>query len=156
VGCDTSRDSLIYAGKYLPRHGDFPLVCADASRLCFRSGTFDAVFCVQNGISAFGVDRGELVAEAMRVTKVGGNILFSSYSPRIWEERVAWFRAQSMAGLVGEIDEARTRAGTIVCTDGFRSTTVSRAEFKRLFSNAGARPRFKDVDGSSVFCVVRR
>ena len=156
VGCDTSKSSLKFAKNYLHSRGSFGLVCADASCLPFRPGIFDVVFCVQNGISAFGANRRELVTEAVRVTKAGGQILFSSYSHRIWKERLAWFRAQSKAGLVGEIDEAATGHGTIVCKDGFRATTVSRAEFKRLFSNAGASPRIEEIDGSSIFCLVRK
>jgi len=156
VGCDTSMNSLVYARSYLHPSRSFGLVCADASLLPFRPGIFDAVFCIQNGISAFGVNRRELVAEAIRVTRLRGRILFSSYSHRIWKERLAWFRAQSKAGLVGEIDEAATGHGTIVCKDGFRATTVSRAEFRRLFSDAGTTPRIEEIDGSSVFCLVRK
>ena len=156
VGCDTSRSSLRFAKSYLHSHRSFGLVCADASCLPFRTGIFDAVFCVQNGISAFGVNRRELVAESVRVTMDGGQILFSSYSHRIWKERLAWFRAQSKAGLVGEIDEAATGNGTIVCKDGFRATTVSRPELRRLFSDAGERPHIEEIDRSSVFCLIRK
>ena len=137
-------------------HRNFGLICADASCLPFRPGVFDAVYCIQNGISAFGVNRRKLVAEAIRVTEDGGQILFSTYSQRIWKERLAWFRAQSKAGLIGEIDEAETGHGTIVCSDGFRAETVSKREFERLFSNAGTRPRTEEIDGSSVFCLARK
>jgi len=156
VGCDTSRSSLRFAGSYLRPRRNFGLVSADASCLPFRPGVFDAVFCVQNGISAFGADRQELVSEAIRVTKEGGHILFSSYSHRIWKERLAWFRSQSEAGLIGEIDEAETGHGTIVCRDGFRASTVSKEEFERLFSRAGTSPRIKEIDRSSVFCLARK
>jgi len=83
-------------------------------------------------------------------------MFFSSYSQRIWKERLAWFRAQSKVGLIGEINEAKTRHGTIVCKDGFRAETVSKSEFERLFSNAGIRPRIEEIDGSSVFCLARK
>ena len=156
VGCDTSRRSLHLATSYMaPRH-NFSLVRADASQLAFREGAFDAVFCIQNGISAFGVDRGRLLAEAVRVTRRGGSILFSSYSPRIWEERLDWFREQARAGLIGEIDEARTGDGTIVCTDGFRAMTVGAAEFVGLYTQLGLRPTVREVDGSSVFAVASK
>ena len=156
VGCDTSWNSLRLAGSYMRPRRNFGLVCADASCLPFRSGVFDAVFCVQNGISAFGADRQDLVSEAIRATKDGGQALFSSYSHRIWKERLAWFRAQSEAGLIGEIDEAETGRGTIVCRDGFRATTVSRKEFERLFSGAGTSTHIKEIDGSSIFCLARK
>jgi len=93
--------------------------------MAFDSCVFDVVFCIQNGISAFGVDQKRLIAESIRVTKNNGVILFSSYSPKIWDARLEWFRMQSQLGLIGEIDEEKTRNGTIVCKDGFRATTVS-------------------------------
>jgi len=156
VGCDTSRSSLRFAESYMRPRRNFGLVCASASCLPFRAGAFDAVFCIQNGISAFGVNHQELVSEAIRITKDGGQMLFSSYSHRIWKDRLAWFRAQSEAGLIGEIDEAETGRGTIVCRDGFRATTVSKKEFGRLFSDASTNTRFKEIDGSSIFCLVRK
>ena len=156
VGCDTSRRSLLLATSFMAPRQNFSLVRADASRLAFREAVFDAVFCIQNGISAFQVDRGRLVAEAVRVTRSGGSIVFSSYSPQIWEERLDWFREQARAGLIGEIDEARTGDGTIVCTDGFRATTVGAAEFIGLYTHLGLRPTVREVDGSSVFAVASK
>ena len=154
VGCDTSRGSLRYATSYLATRRNCVLLQADAVQMGFRTGSFDATLCIQNGISAFAVDRRRLVAEAARVTRDGGRILFSSYSPRIWEERLEWFRAQAGEGLVGAIDESRTGDGTIVCTDGFRSTTVDGDEFARLFDGLGLRAALREVDDSSLFCVA--
>lgn len=156
VGCDTSRRSLLLATSFMAPRQNFSLVRADASRLAFREAVFDAVFCIQNGISAFQVNRGRLVAEAVRVTRSGGSIVFSSYSPQIWEERLDWFREQARAGLIGEIDEARTGDGTIVCRDGFRATTVGAAEFIGLYTHLGLRPTIREVDGSSVFAVASK
>jgi 2-polyprenyl-6-hydroxyphenyl methylase/3-demethylubiquinone-9 3-methyltransferase len=154
VGNDISRGSLDLATSYLRRFRNCDLVRMDASRPAFREGTFDAVFCIQNGISAFGRNRHELVAEAVRVAREGGVVLFSSYSPRIWTDRLDWFRAQSEAGLLGEIDESQTRDGTIVCKDGFRSTTVEGIEFRALFAEVGLAATVCEVDGSSVFARV--
>ncbi|HII40149.1 MAG TPA: class I SAM-dependent methyltransferase [Thermoplasmata archaeon] len=156
VGCDTSRRSLLLARSYTKPHRNIGVVLTDATRTGFRSGVFDTVFCVQNGISAFGVDPGQLVSEALRVTRLGGRVLFSSYSPRIWEERLAWFRLQAKAGLLGEIDEDRTGDGTIVCKDGFRAGTVTREEFAQLFERVGVRPELREVDESSLFCVATK
>jgi len=156
TGCDTSRNSLGLAKDYMRPRRNYDLVCADASRLTFQPGIFDAVLCVQNGISAFGVDRRRLVAEALRVAKDGGLIVFSSYSSKFWKHRLAWFREQSRAGLIGEIDESRTGRGTIVCKDGFRAASVSRAEFRMLFLGAGMRPRIREIDESSLFCVAQK
>jgi SAM-dependent methyltransferase len=156
VGCDTSQRSLRLAQKNMHPLRNVSLLRTDASCLPFRQEAFDAVFCIQNGICAFGADRQRLVEEAMRVTRTGGLLLFSSYSSKIWKDRLAWFREQSRAGLIGEIDEALTKNGTIVCKDGFRATTVRATEFTRLFLKAGTRPHVLEIDGSSLFCLARK
>jgi SAM-dependent methyltransferase len=156
VGCDTSLRSLRLAQTVLHSPRSVDLICADASHLPFRQASFDAVFCIQNGICAFGVDRQRLILEAWRATRPKGKLLFSTYSRKIWKDRVAWFRAQSEAGLIGEIDEALTRSGTIACKDGFRTTTLSAAEFKRLFSKIEARSEIVEIDRSSLFCLARK
>lgn len=156
VGCDVSQASLDLAQSFLGPLRNIVLVRADAVRMPFRAGIFDAVACVQNGISAFGVDRARLVAEAARVARPGGRILFSSYSPRVWEDRLDWFRIQAQAGLIGEIDEERTGDGTIVCKDGFRASTIGGDEFTHLFEGLGLRAAIQEVDGSSLFCIATR
>ncbi len=154
VGCDTSRVSLSLAIEYLRPRRNCALVRSDATQTGFRQGAFDATLCVQNGISAFAVDPRQLVAEAVRVTRVGGLLLFSSYSPKIWEDRLAWFREQAREGLVGDIDESRTQEGTIVCTDGFRATTFGPEDFRRVFEGIGCQATIREVDASSLFCVA--
>ncbi|MGP8159190.1 MAG: class I SAM-dependent methyltransferase [Thermoplasmata archaeon] len=151
AGNDISRASLDLATRYLGALRNCDLFRMDASRLALRDGMFDAVFCIQNGISAFARNRHEFVAEAVRVAKDGGVVLFSSYSPRIWTDRLDWFRAQSRAGLLGEIDESRTEDGTIVCKDGFRASTVAGDEFRALFAELGLVATICEVDKSSVF-----
>jgi 2-polyprenyl-6-hydroxyphenyl methylase/3-demethylubiquinone-9 3-methyltransferase len=64
----------------------------NAIELGFGDRQFDMVICIQNGISAFKVDQQKLIKEAMRVTRSGKTILFSSYSERFWEDRLEWFR----------------------------------------------------------------
>lgn len=154
VGNDVSENSLHLARTYLSKAANCQVVRMDASRMGFRSGAFDGVFCIQNGISAFGTDQRRLAAEAVRVTREGGRVLFSSYSPRIWDARLAWFEAQSRAGLLGEIDRSRTGDGVIICKDGFRATTVDGAGFERLFAGLGRSVTTEEVDGSSLFGIV--
>jgi SAM-dependent methyltransferase len=154
VGNDVSGESLDFARGYMEGCGNCSVFLMDACRMGFGSGVFDCVFCVQNGISAFGVDKGRLVGEAVRVTRDGGVVLFSSYSPKVWEDRLEWFRKQSEFGLVGEIDEDRTCDGTIVCKDGFKATTVGDDEFVELFGELGLDASIIEVDESSVFCKV--
>jgi len=51
-------------------------------------GSFDAVVCIQNGISAFQVDPFELVSESVRVARDHGIIFFSTYSEKFWHDRL--------------------------------------------------------------------
>ena len=154
VGNDISRASLDLATAYLAALQNCDLFRMDASRLALQDGTFDAVFCVQNGISAFARSRRRLVAEAVRVTKEGGVTLFSSYSPQIWTDRLEWFRAQSRAGLLGELDESRSRGGTIVCKDGFRASSVNGEQLRALFATLGLVATIREVDKSSLFAYA--
>lgn len=154
IGNDISMESLELARSYLRSCQNYSIFLTDASHLSFRSRIFDTVFCIQNGISAFWVDKKRLVAESIRVTKDNGIILFSSYSPRIWEARLEWFRKQSQLGLIGEIDEENTRDGVIMCRDGFRATTIRSDQFVKLFDKLGLNASIVEVDESSIFCKV--
>lgn len=153
VGNDTSKESLKLAHA-MESCQNCAVFLMDASQTSFRSGIFDAVFCIQNGISAFGVNKKRLVAESIRITRDNGIIFFSSYSPKIWAARLEWFKEQSRLGLIGEIDEEKTRDGTIVCKDGFKATTVSDDQFAELFHEFGLKASIIEVDESSIFCKV--
>jgi len=154
VGIDTSAQSLALACELLVGYSNCRLVRMDAGVLAFDGGVFDAVLCVQNGLSAFKIDRQRLVSECIRVTRRGGKVLLSTYAERFWEHRLEWFRLQSKEGLVGEIDWTTTRDGVIVCKDGFRATTISANEFEALAGELGIRRRIEEVDGSSLFCEL--
>jgi 2-polyprenyl-6-hydroxyphenyl methylase/3-demethylubiquinone-9 3-methyltransferase len=152
VGIDTSPASLGLACAELgPRVG---LALMDAADLGFGDGAFDAVVCLQNGLSAFHADRHRVVGEALRVLSTGGVALFSSYADSFWEHRLEWFRLQAANGLVGAIDEAATGDGNIVCRDGFTATTIRPDDFRGLFADRGVEPEIVTVDDSSLFCVV--
>ncbi len=155
VGIDTSPENLRLARDLMtddPRCRVFEM---DASDLKFRDGRFDVVVCIQNGVSAFGVDQLKLVKEALRVTRRGGTVLFSSYAAGFWPHRLEWFRLQAERGLLGEIDELATGEGVIVCKDGFLATTVGATEFADLAAACEITPSITEVDGSSLFCVMR-
>jgi SAM-dependent methyltransferase len=154
VGIDTSDKTLTFGRKYLSDKNNCSLIQMDASQLGFTSQVFDAVICVQNGLSAFRVDSRLLTREAVRVTCPGGILLFSSYSPTFWEHRLEWFRIQAGLGLIGEIDESRTGNGTIVCRDGLNLTAVGEPQFKNLFTSDRTTVSVTEVDESSVFCRV--
>jgi 2-polyprenyl-6-hydroxyphenyl methylase/3-demethylubiquinone-9 3-methyltransferase len=127
----------------------------DAVALGFRDGVFDVVACIQNGIAAFDVDQTALMREAVRVTRPGGILLFSSYAAAFWPERLDWFHRQAAEGLIGEIDPARTGDGVITCKDGFRATTATPDDFRRLAATLDLNATIQEVDASSLFCEVR-
>ncbi|MBD3335175.1 MAG: methyltransferase domain-containing protein [Candidatus Eisenbacteria bacterium] len=156
VGIDSSFGNLSHGAPRLVSLSNCRLAAMDAARLAFPDAAFDRVLCLQNGISAFHVDQRELLCEALRVTRPGGLALFSSYAERFWEDRLEWFRRQAAAGLLGEIDEEATGGGVIVCRDGFRATTVTPDRFRRLAQGLAADLQVREVDGSSVFCELRR
>ena len=154
IGIDTSQESLRLAQAFLDHSTMVKLFAMNAIDLGFRDQQFDVVFCIQNGISAFQVDQRKLIQEAIRVTRQGGIVLFSSYSEQFWEERIYWFRLQAEHGLIGEIDEEETGNGVIVCKDGFRTMTFSASDFLNLTSGLGVEPIITEVDRSSLFCEM--
>lgn len=126
----------------------------NAIQLGFRNRVFDRVVCIQNGISAFHVDRIDLVRESIRVTKSGGILFFSTYSASFWKERLEWFEEQAKAGILGDIDYAKTGDGIIVCKDGFRGTTVSPEQFESLRDELNLHAEILEVDKSSLLCKI--
>jgi len=155
VGIDTSHDNLRLARKIAGSTPSYYLFEMNAIALGFRDRQFDMVICIQNGISAFKVNPQKLIKEAMRVTRSGGTVLFSSYSEGFWGNRLKWFQIQSDHGLIGEIDYDATGDGVIVCKDGFRANTVGPDDFISLTSYFDIVPKITEVDGSSVFCEIR-
>ena len=154
IGIDTSLASLRMALEFMGGKSSVRLACMDAISMGFRDRIFDLTLCVQNGISAFAVDQQQLLREAVRVTRSGGLVLFSSYSAQFWEHRLQWFEIQSAHRLIGEIDHQATRNGVIVCKDGFRATTADRTTFEKLAAGLGVTPCITEIDGSSLFCEI--
>ena len=151
-GIDTSLSSLCMALEYLGSKRSVRLACMDCIQMGLRDRSFDLTICIQNGICAFAVDQRQLIREAMRVTRSGGLVMFSSYTPQFWPHRLEWFEIQSAHHLIGEIDYQATGNGTIICKDGFRATTADKGTFEKLAVSAGVTARLTEVDGSSLFC----
>jgi ubiquinone/menaquinone biosynthesis C-methylase UbiE len=154
IGIDTSLISLQMGNEQLSSISNCNLIAANALQLPFPNRLFDAVICIQNGISAFHVDWHDLFQESIRVTKSGGIVLFSSYSEKFWNHRLEWFRKQSEAGLLGELDEEKTGNGVIVCKDGFTGTSVRPNQFLELTAKFDVDVRVKEIDESSLFCEM--
>jgi len=154
IGIDNSLESLQYGRDMLSHIANCHLLCMNAVELSFRDGIFDLTVCIQNGISAFHVNQGELIRESIRVTKPGGIVLFSTYAEKFWPDRLEWFERQSKEGLLGEIDYEKTGNGNIICKDGFTATTVSSAQFGKLMDGFDVDWRLEEVDESSLFCEI--
>jgi SAM-dependent methyltransferase len=153
AGIDTSLNSLRLASREI-RDRNLMLFCMDAVMMGFADDIFDLTACIQNGISAFGVAQTSLIKEAIRVTRPGGIVLFSSYSERIWNERLKWFHIQADEGLLGEIDYEKTGDGVIICKDGFRATTLAPTDFQKLTSALNVSCQIIEIDNSSLFCRI--
>jgi len=156
VGIDTSLSSLGFGLSFLQGVRNCLLLKMDAGRMIFFDGAFDAVVCIQNGISAFQVDPSHLVSESIRVARGNGIIFFSTYSEKFWQHRLEWFRLQAAEGFVGEIDEEKTGDGVIVCKDGFKATTFSPEQFLALTSKLSVDVNIVEVDESSLFCLIKK
>jgi len=154
VGIDTAPDSIALARRTASFGSRCQFLEMDALSLAFDESVFDVVVCVQNGISAFGVDQEVLLRQALRVTRPRGRVLLSTYSENFWEDRLEWFEAQADHGLVGPIDHERTVQGTIVCKDGFHAGIVSPDAFSSLGARLGLKVEVTEVDRSSVFCEI--
>lgn len=153
-GIDNSISSLKLAKETLRDISNCHLCLMDAVALGFRNDFFDSVLCIQNGISALGVDPHDFISECVRVCRPGGTVMLSSYSDKFWPDRLNWFNRQIQEGLLGEIDFDKTGNGVIVCKDGFKATTVSPDDFLSLVSQLGLSADIVEVDNSSVFCEI--
>lgn len=153
AGIDTSMSSLLLGRQTILRpYANCHLVQAHALFLPFPDSSFDVVLCLQNGISAFHVDQLRLLRESLRVIGSGGTAIFTSYSEKIWDQRLEWFYRQADEGLIGAIDPDRTRNGVIVCGDGFTATTVGLDRFLSLTNTLGIRAGIHEVDDSFIAC----
>ena len=153
---DNAPASLALAKKVASGLANVTVLEMDAAALQFPDDPFDVVLCLQNGISAFHRDPGTLMHEALRVCKPGGVALFSTYAGKFWPDRLEWFEMQAGAGLLGEIDRQRTGNGFIACKDGFTATTFTPNQFRALAAVLPAALTLTEVDGSSLFCILRK
>ena len=153
-GIDKSLENLLFGRHNFLSSGSCLLSAMDAFDPAFKSKTFDLVFCIQNGISAFGGDPELLIEKAIRLTKPGGSVLFSSYSDKFWSQRLEWFKIQSENNLIGEIDYDLSVNGSIFCKDGFRASTFNEEKFTVLTSGINKEVKTYEIDESSVFCEI--
>jgi 2-polyprenyl-6-hydroxyphenyl methylase/3-demethylubiquinone-9 3-methyltransferase len=156
IGIDISQDNIELAKSLHQQIAHLEFYKMNAVELNFPADMFDVTICIQNGISAFKEDPYLLLSEALRVTKKGGVLLFSTYSSKIWQDRLHWFQIQADAKLLGEINYEQTKDGIIVCKDGFKAITYSGKEFLELASEFNVDVNIYEVDDSTVFCEIKK
>lgn len=155
TGIDVSEHSVALGREYLGDLANCTVETMDAHTLAFDE-KFDVVLCLQNGLSAMKGDPENLVRRSLGVLAPGGTAFFSSYSPKFWEHRLAWFQEQAEKGLLGEIDMEKTGNGRIVCKDGFTATTFNAEDMERLGEASGRPYRVEEVKDSSIFLILRK
>jgi 2-polyprenyl-6-hydroxyphenyl methylase/3-demethylubiquinone-9 3-methyltransferase len=155
LGIDISLESVMFGKEYLKDFPNVRLEAKNAYNLDFRE-EFDAVLCLQNALSALKGEASNLLEISLRALRKGGTAYFSTYSSKFWTHRLEWFREQAGKGLLGKIDEERTRDGVIVCEDGFQAVTFTEEDFARLGAAPGYEYDIQEVDESSLFLIMTK
>ncbi len=154
VGIDVSMGSLRFARARAGVRPETKLAAMSAAHLAIADDRFDLVLGLQNALSAFNVPPSAVLAESARVTRPGGRLMFASYAPEFWDERLSWFRLQAEHGLIGPLDESASRDGVIVCRDGFRASTLDGRAFQDLAAPLGLEASLRTINGASLICEL--
>lgn len=156
TGIEISGDNVRFGEEYLKNSPNTALLTMDVHDIDY-SESFDAVLCLQNGLSAVKANVPEaFAAKTIKALKKGGKAYFSTYHPKFWEQRLAWFEEQARKGLIGELDMEKTKNGVIICKDGFRATTHSIADLEQIGRSTNCRWQIFEVDDSSIFLVIEK
>lgn len=155
TGIDISEDNVVFGKAYLSGVKNADLVVMDAHNLQL-GGLYDAVLCLQNGLSAMKIEPISYICKMLDLLFQGGKIFISTYSPNFWEQRLLWFQEQADKGLLGEIDMEKTKDGVIVCKDGFRATTHSPEILDAVGKASGYDYEIAEVDDSSIFLIITK
>lgn len=154
VGIDISEDSIELGNEYLKDIPNARMKRMDVHDLTFKE-SFDVILCLQNGLSSMRLSF-ETIKSIMDLVSSGGLLFFSSYSEKFWDIRLKWFQEQASKGLLGEIDTEKTRDGVIICKDGFKATTSSPEQLKKLGESLAYPFKIEEVDESSLFLVIKK
>jgi len=155
VGVDINSESLLYAEKLKNNNANCEFFMMDACNLEFSDNEFDMVYCIQNGISAFNDNPESLLAEALRVTKIRGRVIFSSYSEKFWLPRLRWFMLQAKIGAFEEIDLQKSlNNNTIVTKTGLKMENMTTGGFLNLCNSMGVEGNITEIDNSLIFCEI--
>ena len=156
TGIEISGENVRFGEEYLKDTPNTALLTMDVHDIEY-SNSFDAVLCLQNGLSAVKAEVPELfAAKTIKALKKGGKAYFSTYHPKFWEQRLAWFQEQSKKELIGELDMEKTQNGIIICKDGFRATTYSIADLEKIGRSTNCLWQIFEVYDSSIFLVIEK
>jgi len=157
-GIDISEDNVIFGREYLNNMPNAKLTVMDAHQIepnAFGT-TFQTVLCLQNALSSMKVEPFSYVRKMMSLLSFGGNAWISTYSPKFWLHRLAWFQEQADKGLLGEIDMEQTKDGIIVCKDGFKSFSHTSEQLVEIGKASGYSFEVQEVDESCIFLVITK
>lgn len=155
VGIDISDESVELGKNYLKNNQNAQIMTMDVNNLAFED-KFDAILCLQNGLSAMGITTQSMIKKIMGMIESGGKAYFSTYSEKFWTYRVMWFQEQIEKGLLGELDLDKTKDGMIICKDGFKAVTYTPDDLKRIGELSRYNYQIQEVDESSVFLTITK
>ena len=156
VGIDNAPGNLKLAREYLRDARNVEVHLMSVASLDFTDQSFDLVVSPQNGLSAFGLNPVSVVREALRVTDRDGTFVCCTYADAFWPSRLAWFRRQADAGLLGEIDEESSGNGVIACKDGFESTAMNRQQFEEIAVKTNTSVTLQELPSGSLIAEFRK
>lgn len=121
--------------------GEVALLVGRAGRLPFSDGSFDYMLCVQNTPGVMGEEKAAAIAEAARVTRRGGRLVFVVYSELSVVPRAEWYTAMHARGMMAAIDWAHSSPELLITADGHASECFRAERLTSLFASQGLRPR---------------
>lgn len=152
VGMDISKENVLLGQEYIKGFFNASMVEMDVHQMAF-SKAFDVILCLQNGWSAMGADA-IVLQKILEILAPEGRVYFSSYSAKFWDVRLKWFEEQASKGLLGELDDSKTKDGVIICKDGFKAMTHSPEDFQKIGEMSGYPYEVVEVDESSLFLII--
>lgn len=155
TGIDISANSVSLSKEYLKNIQNANVVKMNVHKMSLEQ-IYDKVICLQNGLSSMNIESSNLIDEILKLVKLGGKAIFSTYSDRFWEYRVKWFKEQADKKLLGELDLDKTKDGIIVCKDGFRAITYTKEDLKRIGEKTVYKYEVVEVDESSLFLIITK
>ncbi|MEG0377191.1 MAG: class I SAM-dependent methyltransferase [Eubacterium sp.] len=155
TGIDISEDFVNLSKDYLKDCKNCKTMTMDVHTMDFTE-PFDVILCLQNGLSAVKGVPEETIKRCLDFLKPQGKAYFSTYSSNFWNTRLEWFKEQADKGLLGEIDDEKTKDGVIICKDGFKAITFTEEDFYN-YGKASQYPfTIEEVDESSLFLIITK